>query len=54
MIEASVDLHVASLSFEEGNGRAYLDHLRKARAHPTGLILDAEEQAVPESGSNRS
>lgn len=53
-IEVSAHLHVASLSFEEGNGRAYLDHLRKARARPTGLILDAEEQAVPESGSNRS
>jgi hypothetical protein len=42
----SVDLHVASLSFEEGNGRAYLDHLRRAQAHLTGLILDAEEQSL--------
>ena len=42
MIEVSVDLYVASLSFEEGNERAYLDHLRKAQAHLTTLILDAE------------
>jgi hypothetical protein len=42
MIEVSVDLFIASLSFEEGNERAYLDHLRKAQAHLTGLILDAE------------
>ncbi|MDG7016448.1 MAG: hypothetical protein JRM82_03630 [Nitrososphaerota archaeon] len=48
MIEVSVDLYVASMAFEEGNRRAYLDHLRKAQAHLTGLILDAEEHAAPE------
>lgn len=42
LIEVSVDLYIASLSFEEGNERAYLDHLRKAQAHLTSLILDAE------------
>ena len=42
MIEVSVDLYVVSLSFEEGNERAYLDHLRKAQAQLTGLILDAK------------
>ena len=42
MIEVSVDLYVASLSFEEGNERAYLDHLRKAQAHLTTLVLDTE------------
>ena len=43
LIEVSVDLYIASLSFEEGNERAYLDHLRKAQAHLTSLILDAEK-----------
>ena len=42
MIEVSVDLFVASMSLEEGNERAYLEFLRKAQAHLTGLILDAE------------
>jgi hypothetical protein len=42
MIEVSVGLFVASLALEEGNGRAYLDHLRKAQAHLTNLILDVE------------
>ena len=42
LIEVSVDLYISSLSFEEGNERAYLDHLRKAQAHLTSLILDAE------------
>ena len=42
LIGVSVDLYIASLSFEEGNERAYLDHLRKAQAHLTCLILDAE------------
>ena len=46
MIEVSVDLYVASLSFEEGNERAYLDHRRKAQAHLTGLILDGEKNGV--------
>ena len=47
MIEVSVELYVASLLFEEGNERAYLDHLRRAQAHLTGLILDAEEHPAP-------
>ena len=42
MIEVSVDLYIASLSLEEGNERVYLDHLMKAQAHLTSLILDAE------------
>ena len=42
MIEVSVDLFVASMSLEEGNERTYLEFLRKAQAHLTGLILDAE------------
>jgi hypothetical protein len=42
MIEVSVDLFIASTAFEEGNERRYLEHLRKARAHLTGLILEAE------------
>ena len=47
MVEVSVELYVASLLFEEGNERAYLDHLRRAQAHLTGLILDAEEHPAP-------
>jgi len=42
MIEVSVDLLVASMAFEEGNGKRYLEHLRMAQAHLTSLILDAE------------
>ena len=42
MIEVSVDLFIASMALEEGEERMYLDHLRKAQAHLTGLILDAE------------
>ena len=42
MIAVSVDLFVASMSLEEGNERAYLESLRKAQAHLTDLILDAE------------
>jgi hypothetical protein len=42
MVEVSMDLYIASLSFEEGNERAHLDHRRKAQAHFTNLILDAE------------
>lgn len=44
IIEVSVHLFIASKALEEGNGRAYLDHLRKAQAHLIGLILDAEKQ----------
>jgi hypothetical protein len=47
MVEVSVELYVASLLLEEGNERAYLDHLRRAQAHLTGLILDAEEHPAP-------
>jgi hypothetical protein len=42
MIEVSVDLFVASMSLEEGNEKAYLEFLRRAQAHLTTLILDAE------------
>ena len=42
MIEVSMDLYISSMSFEEGNERSYLLHLRKAQAHLTSLILDAE------------
>ena len=42
MIEVSVDLFVASMMIEDGNERRYLEHLRKAQAHLTSLILDAE------------
>jgi hypothetical protein len=42
MIEVSVDLFIASMSLEEANERRYLEHLRKAQAHLTSLILDAE------------
>jgi hypothetical protein len=42
MVEVSVDLFIASMALEEGNDRAYLDHLRKASAHLTNLILDVE------------
>jgi hypothetical protein len=42
MIEVSVDLFVASMSFEEGDEKAYLDFLRRAQAHLTNLILEAE------------
>ena len=44
LIEVSVDLFIASMALEEGNERAYLDHLRKAQAHLTTLILDVEMQ----------
>ena len=47
LIEASVDLFVASMALEEGSEIRYLEHLRKAQAHLTGLILDAEEHAAP-------
>ena len=46
MIEVSVNLFLASMALEEGQKRPYLDHLRKAQAHLTGLILDAEEHAT--------
>jgi len=47
MIEVSVDLFIASMAFEEGKGRDYLEHLRKAQAHLTSLIMDAEEHDAP-------
>lgn len=51
LIEVSVDLFIASMASEEGKERAYLDHLRRAQAHLTGLILDAEKQGPPASRS---
>ena len=47
MIEVSVDLFIASMALEEGKERTYLDHLRKAQAHLTSLILEAEEHDSP-------
>lgn len=47
MIEVSVDLFIASMALEEGRERDYLEHLRKAQAHLTGLILEAEEHPAP-------
>lgn len=38
LIEVSVDLFIASMASEEGKERAYLDHLRRAQAHLTGLF----------------
>ncbi|MDG6954257.1 MAG: hypothetical protein JRN33_04660 [Nitrososphaerota archaeon] len=42
MIEVSVGMFIASMMLEEGNERMYLEHLRRAQAHLTSLILDAE------------
>ncbi|MGP8125188.1 MAG: hypothetical protein ACLQEQ_04870 [Nitrososphaerales archaeon] len=44
IIDLNRDLFVAVMAFEEGNTKAYLGHLRKAQAHLTALILDAEER----------
>ncbi len=44
IIDLNGDLFVAVMAFEEGNPRVYLEHLRKAQAHLTALILDAEER----------
>ena len=44
MLEVSVDLFIASMALEEGRERDYLEYLRKAQAHLTALILDAEER----------
>ena len=52
MVEVSVNLFVASMSLEEGNERAYLEFLRKAQAHLTGLVLDAEEHPAQVWQSN--
>ena len=46
MIEVSVNLFLASMALEEDQKGPYLDHLRRAQAHLTGLILDAEEHAT--------
>ena len=46
MIEVSVNLFLASMALEEHQKGPYLDHLRRAQAHLTGLILDAEEHAT--------
>jgi hypothetical protein len=45
IINLNGDLFVAVMAFEEGNLSVYLKHLRKAQAHLTALILDAEERA---------
>jgi hypothetical protein len=47
MIEVSVDLFIASMALEEGRERDYLEYLRRAQAHLTSLILDAEEHPAP-------
>ncbi|MDG7024994.1 MAG: hypothetical protein JRN45_10810 [Nitrososphaerota archaeon] len=46
MIEVSVNLFLASMALEEDQKGPYLDHLRRAQARLTGLILDAEEHAT--------
>ena len=46
LIEVSVNLFLASTALEEGQKGPYLDYLRRAQAHLTGLILDAEEHAT--------
>ena len=46
MIEVTVELFLASVALEEDQKGPYLDHLRRAQAHLTGLILDAEEHAT--------
>ena len=47
LIEVSVHLFLASIALEEGKKGPYLDHLRRAQAHLTSLILDAEEHPAP-------
>ena len=47
MVEVSVDIFVASMALEEGNEGRYLEHLRKAQVHLTGLIVDVEEHPSP-------
>ena len=47
MVEVSVDILVASMALEEGNEGRYLEHLRKAQVHLTGLIVDVEEHPSP-------
>lgn len=51
IIDLNGDLFVAVMAFEEGNPKLYLEHLRKAQAHLTSLILDAEERADTEPRS---
>ncbi|MDG6920935.1 MAG: hypothetical protein JRN59_05340 [Nitrososphaerota archaeon] len=46
LIEVSVNLFLASAALEEDQKGPYLDYLRRAQAHLTGLILDAEEHAT--------
>ena len=47
MIEVSVDLFIASMALEQRRERDILDHLRKAQAHLTGRILEADDQPAP-------
>ncbi len=51
IIDLNGDLFVVVMAFEEGNLSVYLEHLRKAQAHLTTLILDAEERMDIESRS---
>lgn len=53
IIDLNGEIFVAVMAFEEGNLRAYLEHLRKAQAHITALILDAEERTINEPTSER-
>ncbi|MDG6968725.1 MAG: hypothetical protein JRN50_04620 [Nitrososphaerota archaeon] len=46
LIEVSVNLFLASAALEEDQKEHYLDYLRRAQAHLTALILDAEEHAA--------
>jgi hypothetical protein len=43
MIDLNAELFVAAMALEEGNRRAYLEHLRRAQVSLTKLIVDAEE-----------
>lgn len=45
IIETNIDLLAAAIALEGRKRRAYLEHLRKAQAHLTGLIMDAEEHS---------
>ena len=46
LTEVSVNLFLASMALEEDQAGPYLDYLRRAQTHLTGLILDAEEHAT--------
>lgn len=51
IVELNAELFVATVEFEEGNHRAYLEHLRKAQTHLTILILDEDHADIDLSGA---